>query len=116
MEDLGVVYAFWYVLLERRAESLLTRKKTVSSIPTQYFNKKRGLANGIVFMGGGLGGTVMSLGISRLISSLGVAWSFRIVGLMTLATGLPAAYLMKERAPVRNTTFIEWYSPSSSFK
>ncbi|KAJ7776846.1 putative monocarboxylate transporter [Mycena maculata] len=80
----------------------------VSVIPAQYFSTKRGLANGIIFAGGGLGGAVTSFAINSLIQSLGPAWTFRIIGLITLATGLPAAWLIKERTAIRTTGFIEW--------
>lgn len=74
----------------------------------QYFNKKRGLANGIVYAGGGIGGTVISFAMDGLIHKLSPEWTFRIMGLVTLATGLPAAWLIKERAPITTTTLIEW--------
>ncbi|CZR62591.1 related to protein MCH2 (monocarboxylate permease homolog) [Phialocephala subalpina] len=80
----------------------------VSTIPAQYFNKKRGLANGIVYAGGGLGGTIISFAMNGVIEKLGPAWTFRILGLTTLATGLPAAWLIKERTPITTATFIEW--------
>jgi len=80
----------------------------MSVTPAQYFNKKRGLANGIVYAGGGLGGTIISLALNSVIQKVGPAWTFRILGLVTLATGLPAAWLIKERAPIRTPTFIEW--------
>lgn len=35
--------------------------------PAQYFSKKRGLANSIVYAGGGLGGTVISLALNSII-------------------------------------------------
>lgn len=75
----------------------------------QYFNKKRGLANGIVFAGGGLGGAVTSFVINALIERLGTAWAYRVLGFITLATGLPAACLLKERTKIRTATlFVEW--------
>lgn len=79
-----------------------------STTPAQYFYRKRGLANGIVFAGGGLGGAVISFIMDGLIAKLGVPWTFRIIGLMTLATGLPAAWLIRERVPVRSRSRIEW--------
>jgi len=79
----------------------------VSVTSAQYFSKKRGLANGIVFSGGGLGGTIISLAMNGVIQRVGPAWTFRIFGLVTLATGLPAAWLIKERTPIRSATFIE---------
>jgi nitrate/nitrite transporter NarK len=80
----------------------------VSVTPGQYFNERRGLANGIVYAGGGLGGAVTSFAMDGLIQSLGPAWTFRIIGLITLATGLPAAWLIKERTTIRTAGFIDW--------
>ncbi|KAJ7914319.1 putative monocarboxylate transporter [Mycena leptocephala] len=70
--------------------------------------RKKGLANGIVYAGGGLGGAVTSFAMDGLIQSLGPAWTFRIIGLITLATGLPAAWLIKERTTIRTAGFIDW--------
>lgn len=79
-----------------------------STTPAQYFYRKRGLANGIVFGGGGLGGAVISFIMDELIKKLGLPWTFRIIGLMTLATGLPAAWLIRERLPARSRSRVEW--------
>ncbi|KAK1242994.1 hypothetical protein MKX08_005806 [Trichoderma sp. CBMAI-0020] len=79
-----------------------------SATPAQYFSKKRGLANGIVFAAGGLGGAIISLSMDALIRRLGTAWAYRILGLVTLLTGLPAAWLVRERSPVKTAGFIEW--------
>ncbi|CAI4217392.1 unnamed protein product [Parascedosporium putredinis] len=82
----------------------------VSVTPAQYFSTKRGFANGLVFAGGGFGGAAISVSLDALIQKLGTAWAYRILGLTTLATGLPAAWLIKERpgAAPRNPGFIEW--------
>ena len=82
----------------------------LSVIPAQYFSAKRGLANGLVFAGGGFGGAAISLSIDALVQRLGVAWAYRILGLTTLATGLPAAWLVKERIQTRSPVFVEWYA------
>ncbi|KAH9983981.1 MFS general substrate transporter [Xylariaceae sp. FL0662B] len=79
-----------------------------ASTPTQYFRRKRGLANGVVFAGGGLGGTILSYSLDPLIQNVGPAWTFRILGLAVFATGLPAAWFIKERIPVRRGGFVEW--------
>lgn len=84
---------------------------TVSVTPAQYFSRKRGLANGIVFAGGGLGGAVTSFALDSLIQRVGAEWTYRILGLLTLLTGLPAAWLVKERVPPRSGGFVEWYVP-----
>ena len=82
---------------------------TVSVTPAQYFSRKRGLANGIVFAGGGLGGAVTSIAVDSLILKIGTPWTYRVLGIATLLTGVPAAWLVKERVPPRPTAFIEWY-------
>lgn len=79
-----------------------------TATPAQYFSKKRGLANGIVFAAGGLGGAIISLALDAVIQRLGTAWAYRILGLATLLTGLPAAWLVRERSPVKTAGFIEW--------
>lgn len=89
---------------------LLSSFQVTSSTPAQYFSKKRGLANGVVFAGGGLGGAVLSLVLDPLIRKAGPAWAFRVLGLGTLATGLPAAWFLKERTTVRRGGFVEWYA------
>ena len=80
-------------------------------MPAQYFNKKRGTANGIVFAGGGLGGAVISFIMNGLLGKLGPAWTFRVLGFIAFATAMPAAWLIKERAPLTRKTLFEWYVP-----
>lgn len=80
----------------------------VSTIPAQYFSRKRGLANGIVFASGGLGGASISFMMNGLIQHLGVAWTFHLIGIITCLTGLPAAYFVKDRVTPRPRPFIEW--------
>lgn len=79
-------------------------------VPAQYFSRKRGLANGIVYGGGGIGGAVISLGLDSLLQRVGPEWTFRILGLAVLSTGLPAAWFIKERTPITHRVkFIDWY-------
>lgn len=80
---------------------------TCGSLPAQYFKRRRGLANGFVFAGGGIGGGVWSLSISSLIVRVGIPWTFRILGLITLTMTMPAAMLLKERAR-RAPATVEW--------
>ncbi|GJN74973.1 hypothetical protein PLICBS_009067 [Purpureocillium lilacinum] len=70
---------------------------TCAVTPAQYFHRRRGLANGVVFAGGGLGGAAVTVLQGVLIQRFGVAWTYRIVGLAALVTGLPAALVIKER-------------------
>ena len=79
-----------------------------NNLPTQYFSAKLGLANGLIKLGGGVGSTVLSIMLEALIQRLGIPWMFRVLGLFSLATGLPAALLLRERIPPRSTTFFDW--------
>ncbi|KAG5655549.1 hypothetical protein KAF25_003886 [Fusarium avenaceum] len=79
-----------------------------SVVPAQYFKRKRGLANGIVYAGGGFGGAIMSIATNSLIEKYSVEWAFRITGLLIAATGLPAAMLIKERTPLTSTGIVDW--------
>ena len=69
-------------------------------LPAQYFSRRLGLANGIVKAGGGVGATLLSLGLNAVIQKVGVAWAFRVLGAGILVTGIPAALTIKERVPL----------------
>ncbi|OQE14818.1 hypothetical protein PENFLA_c035G09677 [Penicillium flavigenum] len=80
----------------------------VSVTPAQYFRARRGIANGIVYAAGGLGGAVISFVMNALLERVGVQWTFRIIGFATWATGLPAAYLIKQRVPIPPSAVVDW--------
>ncbi|KAJ5788681.1 hypothetical protein N7457_003671 [Penicillium paradoxum] len=80
----------------------------VSVTPAQYFRAKRGIANGIVYGVGGLGGAVISFVMDALLDRVGVQWTFRIIGFAIWATGLPAAYLIKQRVPIARSAVVDW--------
>jgi nitrate/nitrite transporter NarK len=79
-----------------------------TTITPQYFSRKRGLATGLIFAGGGFGGAAMCFALEALIRKLGVAWAYRIQGAMTLITGIPSAWLVKERMPMQTKSFVDW--------
>lgn len=79
-----------------------------NALPVQYFSGRLGLANGLVKLGGGIGGTVMAIALEALIRRVGIAWTFRVQGCMTIAAGLPAAWLMKDRVSIRNVPFVDF--------
>lgn len=81
---------------------------TVSNgLPVQYFSGHLGLANGIVKLGGGIGGCVLAVAIEAMYRRVGIAWTFRIQGLLTLATGLPAAWMQKDRVRLRSVPLVD---------
>jgi MCP family monocarboxylic acid transporter-like MFS transporter 3 len=81
---------------------------TVSNaLPVQYFSGRLGLANGLVKLGGGVGACVMAVALEAMNRRVGIAWTFRIQGLMTIATGLPAAWMVRDRVPFKNVPFAD---------
>ncbi|CAI6336263.1 unnamed protein product [Periconia digitata] len=74
-----------------------------NALPMQYFSGHLGLANGLVKLGGGIGGCVMSVALEALNRRVGIAWTFRIQGLLTIGTGVPAAWMCVDRVSRRNT-------------
>ncbi|KAK7542689.1 major facilitator superfamily domain-containing protein [Phyllosticta citribraziliensis] len=79
-----------------------------TTITAQYFSRKRGVANGIIYAGGGLGGACTSLAMNKLIEEVGPAWTFRVTGLVTLGTAMPAVFFLKERTDIQSKRFIDW--------
>ena len=79
-------------------------------VPSQYFKRKRGIAIGIVYAGGGVGGAIISFMLTGLLERLGIVWTYRVLGLLTIATGLPAAWFVKERraAGYISNVLVEW--------
>lgn len=78
-----------------------------NTLPVQWFSSKLGTANGLVKLGGGLGATIMAVAVQALIDKVGIPWTFRIFGLVSLATGVPAALLVRERVPPNSAPFID---------
>ncbi|TKA35444.1 hypothetical protein B0A54_12104 [Friedmanniomyces endolithicus] len=48
------------------------------------------------------------MGVGTRYGEHGQRGHFEIIGILTLTTGLPAAWLIRERSPAKRTTFIEW--------
>ena len=78
-----------------------------NTLPVQWFNSKLGTANGLVKLGGGLGATIMAVTVQALIDRVGIPWTFRIFGFISLASGIPAALLVRERVPSYNASFVD---------
>lgn len=86
---------------------LTSDNQACGTLSSQWFKRRRGLANGLVFAGGGIGGCFQSILMQALINKVGIAWTFRIMGFITLLLAIPAAMLLKERH-VRPTATIDW--------
>ncbi|KAF9356473.1 hypothetical protein BGX26_005206 [Mortierella sp. AD094] len=61
------------------------------SVVSQYFEKRRGLANGIAVAGSGVGGLAMAPLTRLLIAKVGYRWCLRIIG-MAVFTFLTAVF------------------------
>ncbi|KAF5712825.1 monocarboxylate transporter [Fusarium mundagurra] len=79
-----------------------------NTMPTQWFSRKLGTANGIVKAGGGVGATVLPLATQAMIDKVGLQWTFRIIGASILVTGIPCAYLLTEFWRGGTTSRFDW--------
>lgn len=69
---------------------------SVGIIP-QWFTTHRSLANGISAAGSGLGGLVYSFAAGAMIQNLGLAWTFRILGIIAFVVNAVCTLLIKDR-------------------
>ncbi|KAI7882517.1 MFS general substrate transporter, partial [Lichtheimia hyalospora FSU 10163] len=69
------------------------------SVPAQWFNRRRGLALGIVSSGAGIGGVVLPFVQTAVNNTLGIAWAYRVVGFICLAGNILICILVKEKYP-----------------
>ncbi|KAI1495823.1 MFS general substrate transporter [Biscogniauxia marginata] len=51
---------------------------------------------------------ILSVALDPLIRNIGAAWTFRVLGLATIASGLPAAWFIKERTIMPRPAIVEW--------
>ncbi|KAA8649456.1 MCT family MFS transporter [Aspergillus tanneri] len=66
---------------------------TISAI-SHWFNRRRGLALGIVVAGSSLGGIAWPLILNRLFDAVGFPWALRIIGFMSLGLEVPRSELV----------------------
>ena len=69
---------------------------SVGIVP-QWFTTRRSLANGFATCGSGLGGLLYSLATGAMIQSIGLAWAFRVLGILACAVNTICAILIKDR-------------------
>lgn len=79
-----------------------------NTLAVQWFSGKLGTANGLIKAGGGVGATVLPLAAQGLIDRVGLPWTFRVFGLLTLATGIPCVWLLQERRRVGGPSRFDW--------
>ncbi|KAJ2451948.1 hypothetical protein EV183_003253 [Coemansia sp. RSA 2336] len=80
-----------------------------TSIPSQWFIRRQGLATGIALAGSGIGGMWMTSATSALIESLGRPWAMRVTGIISMAAVLAVSPWMRVRlVPNRSERIIDW--------
>ncbi|KAI4600218.1 hypothetical protein KJ359_001323 [Pestalotiopsis sp. 9143b] len=66
-------------------------------VPSQWFTKKRSLANACAAAGSGFGGLTYSLGTNAMISSIGLAWTFRVLAIICFVVNSACGFLIRDR-------------------
>ncbi|KAJ4306807.1 hypothetical protein N0V88_000175 [Collariella sp. IMI 366227] len=93
----GVVTGFGMSLLQVPAFAAVS----------QYFDKKRGAALGLVVSGSSIGGIIFPIAFSKMLNGtgLGFGWSVRIMGFVVMPLLAFSAITMTARLPPRKTNF-----------
>lgn len=78
---------------------------SVSVVP-QWFTTRRSLANGISACGSGLGGLIYSFAAGALIQQHGLAWAFRVLGIIAFVANTICIILIKDRNKAIGTTHL----------
>lgn len=68
-----------------------------TAVLSQWFSKRRSIANGISSAGSGIGGAVFAWSTAAMIQSLGLPWALRTTGLVALAANSVATVLLRDR-------------------
>jgi len=68
----------------------------------QWFDKRRGLAFGVIGAGGGCGGLVLPLLINALLKQVGYQSTMRVLAGVMFGAGMPLAWFVRPRLPVTN--------------
>jgi MFS family permease len=71
----------------------------VPSLPvlSQWFQKRRSLANGISTAGSGIGGLIFSFGTGAMLSNWTLSWALRVIGIVALTVNLLATVFIRDR-------------------
>lgn len=71
----------------------------VSMVITNWFEKQRGLAMSIAMAGIGVGGTIFSPIVTKLLTAYGWRMTYRIMAVVVLVIALPAAFFLVRKTP-----------------
>lgn len=67
------------------------------AILSQWFSKRRSLANGISAAGSGIGGLIFALAVRAAISSISLRWSLRMTGMVSGLVNVMATIAIRTR-------------------
>lgn len=67
--------------------------------PAHYFNRRRGLALGLVASGSSTGGIIFPIMVRRLVPHIGYGWTMRVVGFFALFAVTIAWFSLSTRLP-----------------
>ncbi|PWN48481.1 MFS general substrate transporter, partial [Violaceomyces palustris] len=71
----------------------------------QWFDERRGLATGVMYLGSGIGGVIFPFLINWLLQRVGFAWTMRVLALILSAVGVIIVLGMRPRlSPKRSVT------------
>jgi hypothetical protein len=66
-------------------------------VPSQWFTKRRSLANAVSAAGSGFGGLTYSLATNAMIAHVGLAWTFRVLAIICFVVNTICSYLVRDR-------------------
>lgn len=69
---------------------------SVGIVP-QWFTTRRSLANGFSTCGSGLGGLIYSLATGAMLQTIGLAWAFRVLGIVACVVNTICSLLLRDR-------------------
>ncbi len=95
-ESLWFLYLAFGVMAVGRAGMMMV---PASAITANWFNRRRGVATGVMTAGIGLGGLVMTPVVERLIDAAGWRQTFGILGFGLLAVALPLTLFVIRQRP-----------------
>lgn len=74
---------------------------------SQYFDKKRAAALGVVVSGSSIGGVIFPIALSKMLngSTIGFGWSVRVMAFVVMPLLAFSSFAVAPRLPSRNTTF-----------
>ncbi|KAF8753498.1 Monocarboxylate [Rhizoctonia solani] len=74
------------------------------AVVSHWFQKRRGLAFGIIASGASIGGTVIPITVRKLIPLIGFQWAMRVIGFIELAVLGTSILTLRRRLPGRKTS------------